>query len=220
MLDTKTSFRMSPQEQAGLDRDGFVVRERVFSPAECQTIVGDCEAMVADLLAAKRDTKHRVGSYMFEALKDIGTVVKWEPFAPDVIQGVEPFAHINKPLRDWGLDPRLLDPCKAIVGQDDIVLFTEKLNVKRARDGGAIVLHQDYPYWENMTPIAHRVAITITMDDTRTTRSRSAVGAAIDSRMRRIAQSAARRNAAAKISTTICPSSSPKLKPNSGSAMR
>jgi ectoine hydroxylase-related dioxygenase (phytanoyl-CoA dioxygenase family) len=38
------------------------------------------------------------------------------------------------------------------------VLFTEKLNVKRARHGGAIILHQDFPYWERMTPIAHRVA--------------------------------------------------------------
>jgi hypothetical protein len=166
MLDTKISFAMSVQEQAGLARDGFVVREGVFSPAECKTIAGDCEAMIAELLAAKRDTKQRVGSYMFEALKDVGAVVKWEPFAPDVIQGVEPFAHINKPLRDWGLDQRLLDPCKTIVGHDDIVLFTEKLNVKRAREGGAIVLHQDFPYWENMTPIAHRVATAmIFLDD-------------------------------------------------------
>ncbi len=166
MLDTKVDFSMDARERAGLARDGFVVREGVFSPAECARIADDCEGMIADLLAAKRDTKLRVGSYMFEALKDVGTVVKWEPFAPDVIQGVEPFAHINKPLRDWGLAPRLVDPCKQIVGQDDIVLFTEKLNVKRAREGGAIVLHQDFPYWENMTPIAHRVATAmIFLDD-------------------------------------------------------
>lgn len=166
MLDTRIDYRMDARERDSLARDGFVVREAVFSRAECARIADDCEAMVADLLAAKRDTKLRVGSYMFEALKDVGTVVKWEPDAPDVIQGVEPFAHINAPLRDWGLDARLVDPCKHIVGQDDIVLFTEKLNVKRARDGGPIVLHQDFPYWENMTPIAHRVATAmIFLDD-------------------------------------------------------
>ena len=37
-------------------------------------------------------------------------------------------------------------------------MFTEKLNVKRARHGGPIVLHQDFPYWERMTPIAHRIS--------------------------------------------------------------
>lgn len=166
MLDTKMDFAMDAREREALDRDGVVVRKGVFSRAECARIAQDCENLVGELLAAKRDTKAKVGSYMFEALMDLGTVVKWEPFAPDVVQGVEPFAHINKPLRDWGLDPRLVDPCKAVVGQDDIVLFTEKLNVKRAKEGGAIVLHQDFPYWENMTPIAHRVATAmIFLDD-------------------------------------------------------
>ena len=95
---------------------------------------------------------------MFERLANEGTTLKWEPNAPHVVQGIEPFAHICPSLRDWGLDARLVDPCKAIVGQEDVELFTEKLNVKRAQHGGDIILHQDFPYWENMTPIAHRVA--------------------------------------------------------------
>jgi ectoine hydroxylase-related dioxygenase (phytanoyl-CoA dioxygenase family) len=166
MLDTKTDFTMDVRERESLARDGYVVRESVFSRAECARIAEDCEAMVTDLEAAKRNEKLRVGSYMFETNFDLATVVKWEPFATDVVQGVEPFAHFCAPLRDWGLDDRLLDPCKAIVGQDDIVLFTEKLNVKRARHGGAIILHQDFPYWERMTPIAHRVATAmIFLDD-------------------------------------------------------
>ena len=165
MLDTKVDFALDAREREALDRDGVVVRQGVFSRAECARIAQDCEDLVADLLAAKRDTKLKVGSYMFEALQDVGTVVKWEPFAPDVLQGVEPFAHISDPLLDWGLDPRLLDPCTAVVGQDDIVLFTEKLNVKRAKEGGAIVLHQDFPYWENMTPIAYRVATAMVFLD-------------------------------------------------------
>ena len=165
MLDKTRTFNLDAKEEAGLDRDGFVVREGVFSPDECAQIAADCEAMVSDLEAAKRDSKLKVGSYMFEALDDFATIVKWEPFAPDVVQGVEPFAHFCEPLRRWGLDPRLVDPCKSIVGQEDIVLFTEKLNVKRAQHGGAIVLHQDFPYWEGMTPIAHRVATAMVFLD-------------------------------------------------------
>ncbi len=166
MLATKADFKLDDRELAQLDRDGFVVREGVFDAAELRTIAQDCEDLVARLEAARRGEKISLGSYMFERLAEEGTTLKWEPKAPDVVQGIEPFAHICQPLRDWGLDRRLLDPCKAIVGQDDIVLFTEKLNVKRARYGGDIILHQDFPYWENQTPIAHRVATAmIFLDD-------------------------------------------------------
>ncbi|HZZ34559.1 MAG TPA: phytanoyl-CoA dioxygenase family protein [Caulobacteraceae bacterium] len=158
MLDKATSYVMSADEREQLARDGFVVRQGVFDAVECAAIARDCEDLVSMLESAKRSEKVVVGSYMFEVEKEAGTVVKWEPFHPEVVQGVEPFAHISKPLNDWGLDPRLVDPCKAIVGAEELCLFTEKLNVKRAQAGGPIVLHQDFPYWERMTPIAPRVA--------------------------------------------------------------
>jgi len=166
MLDKTRTYRMDAAEREQLARDGYVVREGVFSKAECAAIAAECEAMVSGLEAAKRGEKLRVGSYMFEANLDAATVVKWEPFFPDVVQGVEPFAHISTPLRDWGLDPRLADPAKDICDDDDVVLFTEKLNVKRAKHGGSIILHQDFPYWENMTPIASRISTAmIFLDD-------------------------------------------------------
>src|SRR5579872_6102555 len=127
MLAQKTAFDMSPDERRRLDADGYVVREGVFSPAECAAIAAECEALVTRLEGVERRKKHVVGSYMFEMQRAAATVVKWEPDAPEVVQGVEPFAHLSEPLRDWGLDARLVDPCKAIVGQDDLALFTEKL---------------------------------------------------------------------------------------------
>jgi len=166
MLDKTRTYRMDAAEREQLARDGYVVRDGVFSRAECAAIAAECETMVGALEAAKRGEKLRVGSYMFEANLDAATVVKWEPFFPDVVQGVEPFAHISTPLRDWGLDARLVDPAKDICGDDDVVLFTEKLNVKRARHGGSIILHQDFPYWENMTPIAAQISTAmIFLDD-------------------------------------------------------
>ena len=62
-------------------------------------------------------------------------------------------------------DPRLVDAAKDVVGEDEVTLFTEKLNVKRARHGGPIVLHQDFPYWEGMTPISHRIATAMVFLD-------------------------------------------------------
>jgi hypothetical protein len=165
MLDKVLTHRMSADERQSLARDGFVLREGVFDRAECAAIATDCEDLLSALEAAGRGKKHVVGSYMFEIARDAGTIVKWEPDAPDVVQGIEPFAHISPPLKAWGLDARLVDPCKDVVGEDEIDLFTEKLNVKRARHGGPIVLHQDYPYWEEMTPIAHRVATAMVFLD-------------------------------------------------------
>lgn len=165
MLDKPRTYRFDAAEQDAYASDGFIVREGVFARDECAAIAADCEQLIADLEGAKRRTKHLVGSYMFEALKDLATFVKWEPGAPDVVQGVEPFAHISPALEAWGLDRRLVDPCKDIVGENDIALFTEKLNVKRAQHGGPIVLHQDFPYWEAMTPVAHRMATAMVFLD-------------------------------------------------------
>lgn len=162
---TKTSFRMNTAERATLDRDGYVLREGVFSRDECAAIARDCESMVDQLTAQKRSQKIVVGSYMFERQDEFATTVKWEPDAPDLVMGVEPFAHFCAPLRDWGLDARLVDPCKAISEADELVLFTEKLNLKRSRNGGPIVLHQDFPYWEPFAPQADRVSTAMVFLD-------------------------------------------------------
>jgi len=159
-------FRMSRQELKMLNEDGFVVRENVFSAGECRRMAADVEQLERDCLAAKRNSKVVYGSYMFEIQRELQLAVKWEPDNPDVVQGIEPFAHISKPLRDWAYDLRLWNPSKDVVGQDELGLFTEKTTMKRARTGGTIVLHQDYPYWRSMTKIAHKITTAlIYLDD-------------------------------------------------------
>jgi ectoine hydroxylase-related dioxygenase (phytanoyl-CoA dioxygenase family) len=152
------SHRLDASERRQLEDNGYVLRRSVFDVRECASIVAACETLVSRLLAERRHRKLSVGSYNFELQRDLATVVKWEPGNLDMVQGVEPFAHLSDDLNRWAHDSRLLDPCKDVVGADDVILFTEKLNLKRARDGGPIVLHQDFPYWKDLTPIASRVA--------------------------------------------------------------
>jgi hypothetical protein len=159
------AFDMTTAERDSYARDGFLVRTGVFSRAECAKIAGDCEALVDSLMARQRAAKVTVGSYMFELQRELTMIVKWEPDAPDLIQGVEPFAHLSEPLKAWGLDPRVIDPCKTISGAQDLVLFTEKLNLKRAHKGGPIVLHQDFPYWEEYPQAAQISTAMIYLDD-------------------------------------------------------
>src|SRR5258705_1072983 len=136
------TFRFDQRERTELDERGFVLRRNVFDAADVRAICYACEALVERLLEEKRHSKHSLGSYMFEVQRRLETIVKWEPDNPDLVQGLEPFAHLSEELRQWGLDARLVDPCKDIVGETDLALFTEKLNLKRARKGGHIILHQ------------------------------------------------------------------------------
>ena len=154
----KDDFRLDPRERAELDERGFVMRREVFDASELRAIRDACEVLVIRLEGEQRRTKHRLGSYMFEMQRRLDTIIKWEPEHPELVQGIEPFAHLSEELRQWGLDARLVEPCKDLVGENDLALFTEKLNVKRARKGGKIILHQDFPYWSDLTPMASRVA--------------------------------------------------------------
>lgn len=149
---------LDASERERLERDGFVVREGVFGVAEIGRITADCEALVERVLDVAKGAKFRVGSYMFEQQDDLAMYVKWEPDAPDLLQALEPFAHLSDSLAELARDPRIVEPSRAICGQDDIVLYTEKLNLKRARQGGQYILHQDYPYWQSENPVAARIA--------------------------------------------------------------
>jgi len=61
-----TTGRLSDDERAGLDRDGYVVRHCVFAPTEIAEIVSECEALVADLVRDRHARRFPVGSYVFD----------------------------------------------------------------------------------------------------------------------------------------------------------
>lgn len=155
------SYRLDAAEKADLDARGFVVRRQVFDAAEVRAITAACEALVERLLTEKRHTKHRLGSYMFELQRRLETIIKWEPDNPDLVQALESFAHLSDELHRWAHDLRIIEPCKDAVGENEIALFTEKMTLKRARKGGNIVLHQDFPYWENLAEVARRVVTAL-----------------------------------------------------------
>lgn len=156
-----TSFRLDQTERAALARDGFVTRRSVFDARETAEIADACESLIEWLLTQERKQKQVAGAYVFEWMRDLNVSVKWEKDNRDVVLGLEPFAHLSPVLDRWARDPRFVDPMKDVIGRDDIDLFTEKLNVKRAEHGGPIVLHQDFPYWVNVAEDPHDVGTAI-----------------------------------------------------------
>jgi hypothetical protein len=153
-------FELSREERAAWERDGFLIRRDVFSRAEVADMAEHGEALVADLVRDRKARRFKAGSYVFDPdlLKHV--MIKWEGES-DVVHGIEPFAHLSKPLEDWGNDPRLVQPMRAMIGADHPELFTEKLNLKRPRHGGPNPLHQDHPYWVDSSDDPTQIATTI-----------------------------------------------------------
>src|ERR1700753_2425602 len=83
-LSMSDTFRLSEEERKSFDENGFLIRHNVFTRDECRQMGEAVEQLERDMLAAKRTTKHTVGSYMFELQREMQSVVKWEPDFPDV----------------------------------------------------------------------------------------------------------------------------------------
>jgi hypothetical protein len=140
------SHRLAAGEREQFERLGYLVREGVFDAGELERLRSGCER-VALRVGRLPSPKVPVGSYLFQLGAEDCVMVKWEPDRPEVVQGIEPCAHLDEGLERLGGDARLVDPMRDAIGAPEVALFTEKLNLKRARVGGRYVLHQDYPYW-------------------------------------------------------------------------
>jgi len=159
------SQRFDAGERERFERLGYLIRERVFDAREIARMRRDCERLV-ETVRRLPTPKIPVGSYLFQLGPEHCAMVKWEPDHPDVVQGIEPCAHLDEELERLGADPRLVEPMRDVIGVPDVALFTEKLNLKRARVGGRYVLHQDYPYWVESSEDPGQVATAlICLDD-------------------------------------------------------
>jgi hypothetical protein len=159
------SHELSAAERDRYDRDGFLVRESVFSADEVADMVDASEELVAGLVEGRQGRRFTVGSYTFEPDLLTHVMLKWEGDS-DVLHGIEPFAHLSPRLRAWGLDPRFTEPMRHLTGDPSPELFTEKLNLKRARHGGPNPLHQDLPYWtDNADDPVHTATAIVYLDD-------------------------------------------------------
>jgi len=161
LASARPAFDMTAEEQAFYVENGYLVREAAFSPIECAAIARECEALLDELVNRPATRTVVSGSHPLSLHEDIGVTVKWERERRDQIRGVEPFAHIAPALDAWAHDPRFTEPCRFACGAEAVDLFTEKLHTKRARTGGEIETHQDFPYWEFFAPQAARVVTAI-----------------------------------------------------------
>src|SRR4249919_2195174 len=133
--------RLSAVERAQYASNGYVVREAAFDADERARIIDASEELVERLVRNRQGQRVKVSNYVFDSDYSNGVVIKWEGDT-DIVHGIEPFAHLSPSLKAWGYDARFIEPMKDIIGYEALDLFTEKLNLKRPRDGGVNPLHQ------------------------------------------------------------------------------
>ena len=138
---------LTADELAAYRRDGFLLRERVFRPEEVARF------QVASEAAAEQAREASAGgrTYHLEGRRfvDVGSMTVQFEYTPGStgIKVIEP-VHELEPVFDALIDDaRLVAPMRQLVGSESLALWTDKLNLKRPREGSAFGWHQDAPYW-------------------------------------------------------------------------
>ena len=135
-------------ERSTWERDGFFIRKRVFSALEVEDLRAAAErvALRAELAAGEGGRRYEVdGNRYHEAA---ATTIQFEHGeGRETIRVIEPFHHLEERIERLIDDPRLVEPMRDLVGSRSVALFTDKLNLKRPREGSRFRWHQDSPYW-------------------------------------------------------------------------
>jgi len=138
---------LTSDELARYQEDGFLVRERVFQPQEAAGFreAAESSAHAAALLSDGGRTYYLDGK-RFVDVDDMTVQFEHSP-GSDLVRVIEPVHQLDPVFDALVDDPRIVEPMRQLVGEDSIALWTDKLNLKRSREGSGFGWHQDSPYW-------------------------------------------------------------------------
>jgi ectoine hydroxylase-related dioxygenase (phytanoyl-CoA dioxygenase family) len=160
-------LRITSRERTAWEEDGFFLRLRVFSPHEVEVLAEAAESVAsraARAAQASADRYHIDGNEYVEAT---GSTVQYEHRARSrTLRVVEPFHPLDVRFESLIDDARLVEPMKDLVGSERVALFTDKLNLKRPREGSRFRWHQDSPYWAHEIPHVDQLPnVMVALDD-------------------------------------------------------
>lgn len=176
-LDT-TPLELSEDERRRYEEDGFFAREAVFGSEDLERLRAAAERVAANAkraaLAKSRaveraeapeDDDYRIdGNRYVEAAE--ATVQYEHDAGSETIRVIEPFHHLDPVFERLVEDPRLVVPLCGVLEADRIALWTDKINLKRPREGSGFRWHQDSPYWSHVCSHCDQLPnVMITLDD-------------------------------------------------------
>ena len=160
-------MRLDASERRAWRDDGFFVREAVFSAPEVEELRDAAERVVARALEAARGAQgdYRVDGNRYQPAA--GALLQYE-HAPGsaTLRVIEPFHHLDPAFDALIDDPRLVEPMRDLVDSEGVSLWTDKLNLKRPREGSGFLWHQDSPYWAHACGHLDRLPnVMLVLDD-------------------------------------------------------
>jgi phytanoyl-CoA hydroxylase len=142
------SHRIDAAERRAWKEDGFFIRTGVFARSELEELRTASEAVV------ERATQHaQTPSERYEIdgnryCEAGGSTLQFEHAEESsTLRVIEPFHHLDPRFDAILDDPRIVEPMRDLVGSERVAVFTDKLNLKRPREGSGFRWHQDSPYW-------------------------------------------------------------------------
>jgi ectoine hydroxylase len=137
------SMKLSPEQLAAFDRDGYLFFPSLFSPEELRPLVDEVPRLYA---------QDRV-----ENVREKGSDAVRTNFAAHLYS--EPFARLAR-------HPRMVEPVTQIF-EEEVYMHQFKINGKMAFDGDVWQWHQDYGTWKNddLMPEARAMNVAIFLDD-------------------------------------------------------
>lgn len=157
---------LTPEERAAYERDGFFVRESVFDAAELEAMREAAERVVENAMLESTDgVDYRIDGNRYVDVP--GQTIQYEhDDRAKTVRVIEPFHH-RHPLFDALVDdPRLVEPMKGVIGSERVALWTDKINLKRPREGSGFRWHQDSPYWTHACDHVDLLPnVMVTLDD-------------------------------------------------------
>jgi ectoine hydroxylase len=160
-------FGLREHERRAWREDGFFVRPAAFDARE----VGELQA-AAERVAAEAERAARAGGERYAVdgnlyVEAAGATLQFEHSPGSAtLRVVEPFHHLDVRLDRLIDDPRLVEPMRELVGSEGVALWTDKLNLKRPREGSKFRWHQDSPYWAHACAHLDQLPnVMVTLDD-------------------------------------------------------
>ena len=171
-------LELAVEERERYANEGFFVRESVFGPQDLVSFRAAAERVaqaaehaalekamaIAAAKAADVDDYRIDGNRYVEAAD---ATVQFEHASDSkAIRVVEPFVHLDPVFDAFVEDPRLIVPLCGVLDSDRVALWTDKINMKRPREGSGFKWHQDSPYWSHVCGHCDKLPnVMITLDD-------------------------------------------------------
>ncbi len=160
------SLELTKREHIQWRKDGYFVREGIFTPAEVEGFRHAAEA--ACLLVQSKaagGTAYDLDGNRFVDIEHV-TLQYEHQAATGQIRVIEPVHELDPRFASLVADARLVVPMRELVDAPQIGLWTAKLNMKPPKDGSGFRWHQDSPYWiHDSADVDHLPNVFVAFDD-------------------------------------------------------